>query len=69
MNPRYAAFQSIGGGANWEYLHFIAKMKKLYAESKGGSDTPNNPYPIFCHDDFTLFIKINADRYKNDSKK
>ena len=39
-------------------------MKTLYANSKGLSNTPANPAPIFDQDDFTNFINLNAESYK-----
>ena len=64
QNQRYTAFLEIGGVHNWDYMNFISRMKTLYANSKGLSNTPANPAPIFDQDDFTNFINLNADLYK-----
>jgi hypothetical protein len=61
-NPRYAAFKKAHGEQpNYVYMDFINKMKILFCGDLYGS--------ISSHDDFTLFIQNNANKYevKNDA--
>ncbi len=56
MNPRYVAYlTTTDNPKNWEYMHFIAKMKKLYANSKGVNNVME--FHIDDHDDFDKFIE------------
>jgi len=64
---RYAAFMAAHGSQpNYEFMDFIQVMLGLYAEAKGGSYSPLNPYPLDsnAHDEFDLFIKNNAEQYE-----
>lgn len=58
INPRHAAFVAAHGGdhSNWEYVNFIAVMKKLYI---GCIFTP-----ISDQGGFTDFINKSAHKYQ-----
>ena len=64
LQPRYAAFRRAHGQLpNWQYMDFIAAMKRLYLASKGVSGS----FPhISDHDDFTAFIEVNAAAWEPD---
>lgn len=61
INPRYLAFTlEYHHRKNYIYVTFIDRMVGLYANSFGQDSTPNNPFCIIDHDDFTAFIEENA---------
>lgn len=60
-NPRYKVFYTLFGcQPNWEYLSFIADMRRRYCIENHISSTA----PICDHDDFTSFIEKTASCYK-----
>ena len=67
MNPRYTAFVGAHGAQpNYAFVDFIQVMLSLFAESKGRTHTPLNPFHLDDdgHDEFTDFIENNANKYK-----
>ncbi len=65
-NPRYAAFVvAHGKRPNWEFMAFIQFMLKEFAETKGRTHTPLNPFGLDddSHSEFTSYIEENSGKY------
>ena len=58
LNERYVVFLECGGGKGYEYMAFIAEMKRRYGELH--PERLMSGKTIINHEDFTKFIRGTA---------